>query len=384
VCWECRLMPVRISDDTGGYAAYSAMAAGLTWAADHGARVANISFGGASQSATVRSAAQYFQNHGGVVTASAGNSGVLLTDADNPYILTVSAVNGNDTLIPGSNYGNIVDLCAPGSGYTTSHGGQYGGGSGTSFAAPVVAGVAALVISANPGLTGQQVQDIVTSTVDDLGPVGRDVQYGAGRVNAARAVASALGAPSGPDNTPPLIDFIAPQANAMLTGAAAVSVNASDNVAVQSVDLLLDGNPVGHLASAPFTFSVNTTGLPNGPHSLLARATDTSTNTAEASVPINVMNGGADTMAPTISIASPGSGQVVSGQVAVQVAASDNVAVTRVELYIDGVLKGSSTSAPFSINWNARRASRGQHTLQSKAYDAAQNSGMSPSVTVTR
>src|SRR5438445_434046 len=112
VAWGCKLLPVRISD-LNGYATYSTIASGLTYAADHGARVANVSFR-ASDSSTVASAAQYFQSKGGVVAMAAGNESTFVSSADNPYVLTVSATDSNDALTSWSNTGNNIDLAAPG------------------------------------------------------------------------------------------------------------------------------------------------------------------------------------------------------------------------------------------------------------------------------
>src|SRR5207244_2289774 len=88
IAWGCKIMPIRISDPQG-YATDSTIASALTWAADHGARVANISFGSIGMFSAVSTAAQYFQSRGGVVTTSAGNAAEVLTYADNPYMLTV-------------------------------------------------------------------------------------------------------------------------------------------------------------------------------------------------------------------------------------------------------------------------------------------------------
>jgi subtilisin family serine protease len=74
---------------------------------------------------------------------------------------------------------------------STLKGGGYGNSNGTSFAAPIVAGVAGLVLSENPALNGEQVRDVILSTADDLGPKGWDPGYGWGRVNAGAAVAKA-------------------------------------------------------------------------------------------------------------------------------------------------------------------------------------------------
>ena len=93
--------------------------------------------------------------------------------------------------------------------------------------------------------------------------------------------------------------------------------------------------------------------------------------------------GGGDTTPPTTSITSPANGATVSGTVTVAANASDNVGVSRVELWVDGVLTGSDTTAPYQIAWNTTTASNGGHGLQSRAYDAAGNVGSSTTVNVT-
>ncbi len=87
-------MPIRVGD-ANGYAAYSTIANALTYAADHGARVAIISYK-VTDSWTVSSAAQYFQSKGGVTSVAAGNDGAFDTARDNPYVLTVSATTADD------------------------------------------------------------------------------------------------------------------------------------------------------------------------------------------------------------------------------------------------------------------------------------------------
>ena len=93
--------------------------------------------------------------------------------------------------------------------------------------------------------------------------------------------------------------------------------------------------------------------------------------------------GGGDTTPPTTSITSPTSGATVSGTVTVDANASDSVGVTRVELWVDGALTGSDTTAPYQIAWNTTTASNGGHGLQTRAYDAAGNVGSSTTVNVT-
>jgi subtilisin family serine protease len=90
-----------------------------------------------------------------------------------------------------------------------------------------------------------------------------------------------------------------------------------------------------------------------------------------------------DTTPPTTSITSPGNGATVSGTVTVSANASDNVGVTRVELFVDGSLHSTDTSSPYSFSWNTTSVSNGGHSLQTRAYDAAGNTGSSSTVNVT-
>jgi hypothetical protein len=90
-----------------------------------------------------------------------------------------------------------------------------------------------------------------------------------------------------------------------------------------------------------------------------------------------------DTTAPATSITSPSNGATVSGTVSVTATASDNVGVTSVEFYVDGVLAATDSSSPYSFSWNTTGVANGSHSLSSKAYDAAGNAGTSSTVSVT-
>lgn len=205
VAWSANIMPMRISD-TSGYGYWSAVAQALNWSADNGARVANISYM-VSGSSTVQQAASYFRSRGGVVAAAAGNTGGDAGMPNTGVILTVSATDSNDVRASWSTYGAVVDIAAPGVGIvTTARGGWYTSGSGTSFAAPIVAGVAALVIARRPDLTATQIEEVLLLSATDLGAVGNDPYYGAGRVDAAAAVQRAIGItiePAPPTPKPP-------------------------------------------------------------------------------------------------------------------------------------------------------------------------------------
>ena len=286
IAWECPIMPVRISDGNG-WASDSAMAAGLVWAADHGARVANISYAGASTYDTVAIAADYFQdsNGGGVVVASAGNGGEFSTLPDNPFVLTVSATDQQDSIASFSNTGHFVDLSAPGVGiFTTGLDGSYVGAGGTSFSAPIVAGVAALAISANPVLAGQEVQSIVTQTADDLGPSGRDPTYGWGRVNAAQAVFLALDSVPNGDVAAPVARIVAPASGDALTGMVMIVAEATDDVGVTQVDLYCDNVLVSSDTFPPHEWVFDTTTVADGEHTFQAVAYDAADNSGESAV----------------------------------------------------------------------------------------------------
>ena len=92
---------------------------------------------------------------------------------------------------------------------------------------------------------------------------------------------------------------------------------------------------------------------------------------------------GGDTVAPTVSLTSPASGATVSGSLAVTANASDNVGVTRVDVFVDGTLAGSDATAPFSVTVDTTTLSNGSHAISAKAFDAANNAGTSAAVTVT-
>ncbi|MDL2341839.1 MAG: Ig-like domain-containing protein [Patescibacteria group bacterium] len=88
-----------------------------------------------------------------------------------------------------------------------------------------------------------------------------------------------------------------------------------------------------------------------------------------------------DSSAPTVTVSAPLNGTTVSGTTTVQANVSDNVGVTKTEFYVDGALAQSGTATAFS--WNTTTKSNGSHTVQAKAYDAANNVGTSAADTVT-
>jgi len=376
VAWLNPIMPIRITD-ASLVVYYSTVANGITWAVDHGARVINTSITGVAASSTVTAAADYARRHGALVVAAAGNCGCVDNTPANAAIVSVSATDAADNLASFSSQGAYVDLAAPGVGlYTTTWGGGYSAPSGTSVASPVVAGVAALLWSVNPGLSPAQVESILKASSVDLGAPGADPAFGAGRVNAYEAVVQALGT-SGPpaDTEPPSVTISSPASGSTVSGSVTVQVTAQDNVGVARVDLFIDGALVGSDTSSPYSFPWDTSRVANGSHSLLARAIDGAGNSKDSSVVSVSVQNVADSTAPVVSITSPVNGSSVSKNVKITVAATDNVGVTLLRLYIDGALSGTSSAASATFSWNTNGATAGWHTLTAEAHDAAGNVG---------
>jgi hypothetical protein len=187
-----------------------------------------------------------------------------------------------------------------------------------------------------------------------------------------------------PDTENPAAAISSPASGANVSGIVEVDVAATDNVAVTGVDLLVDDTVVASDGEEPFQFFVDSRTLSNGGHSLKARAFDAAGNTAtSATVAITVTNAAPDTQVPTASISSPADGSTVNDDTTVNVDASDNVAVTRVELWADGSLSSTDNTAPFGFTIGSLNLSTGTHTLQAKAYDAAGNTGSSSVIGVT-
>jgi subtilisin family serine protease len=381
VAFNARLMPIRVTD-TNGYASISALANGLVYAADHGARVANMSFAVQAYSSVI-SAAQYFVNKGGVVMNSAGNYGTLDSTAPSNALVTVSATTSSDTLASWSSYGPSVDLSAPGESiWTTTLGGGYGAVSGTSFSSPLTAAVAALVMSANPSLPPAQVVSVLESNAVDLGTAGDDDAFGYGRVDAAKAVAAANSTVAA-DTQAPAVAISSPTGGTV-SGLVAVDVSASDNVGVSRVELLVNGTVLASDSTAPYGFSWDSSALAGTSASLVARAYDASGNVGTSkAVALTVASvASVDTTPPSVSIANPTSG-TVSGIVAVTVNASDNVGVTRVDFLVNGSVVASDMATPYAFSWDTGPLAGTNPVISARAYDAAGNASTSSAVTLT-
>ena len=387
VAWNAQILPVRISNRSDGAAYFSDIARGLNWAADQGADVANISYG-VSNSSSVTNAAQYMRNKNGLVVVAAGNDGVDPGFKDNIYMISVSATTSSDDKASWSNYGEFIDVAAPGASIqTTTRGGGYGNWNGTSFSSPVTAGVVALIKGANPTLTPEEVEQILKSSADKI---AGDIHpyYGHGRVNAATAVEMAYNMLNVTvDNEAPSVNIFSPTGGSTVSGLVEVEINATDNVGVSEVTLYANGFYVGTDTTAPYQFSWDSNQVADGSVTLSATAIDAAGNegvTSDVNVTVKnaieqveevvdepVEEAIEDMAAPTVAISNPADGSRVARVVKINVSAEDDVAVANIQLFINGSLVSSADGGSLSHNWNTNRESRGTYIIEAIATDTS-------------
>ncbi len=202
VTWGANIMPVKVFEGCSG--TETDTAEGIHWAVDHGADIINISLQFCSATGTFSSAINYAHDLGVLVVSAAGNNnlcgqGVVAYPARFPNSMAVSGTNHADEFATlsntgspawSSNFGDEIDVCAPGHRIRSTWPTGYANLSATSMATPHVTGLAALLKSYAPGLTNDEIRAAITSTADDLGPEGWDDQYGYGRINAYSALLS--------------------------------------------------------------------------------------------------------------------------------------------------------------------------------------------------
>lgn len=197
VDWNCRVMPLKVLDDTPlMYGLYSQWADAIDWAVDEGAKVINLSAGGESSGNRLRSAITNAIAHGLIFVTITHNDGSSLIRFPGrmPETIAVGATETNDVRCGFSNYGPEIDLVAPGDDIRVLlTNGTVGVSSGTSFSGPMVAGTAALLCSLRPDLDHEAVRTLLNAGADDeVGDAddtpGFDNYYGWGRLNAANSL----------------------------------------------------------------------------------------------------------------------------------------------------------------------------------------------------
>jgi thermitase len=207
VGWNLSHRMLRVSNSSDGSASLSVLQHAARTAVENGDRVANVSYSGVDTSSNLTTAT-YIKSKGGLLIWAAGNDGRNLTygDRDDDDIIVVGATTSSDVKASFSAYGKFVDLTAPGQSiYTTDSDSDndYASVSGTSFSAPLTAGLAALIWSYDPTLTPDEVETILKQGADDLGTAGVDDTFGYGRINVYGSL-SLVGAPPPDPNTAPV------------------------------------------------------------------------------------------------------------------------------------------------------------------------------------
>jgi beta propeller repeat protein len=215
VCPDCKIMAVK-GLDGGGSGYDDDLAATITYAADNGADIINMSWGGQGNSQLITAAVEYAYSQGVILVAAAGNSNLDVNyffPAKFPQVITVAATDNENTRAYFSNWGDKIDVAAPGvqiislraagtdmykgaPGYTPGANfvpafdasAKYYRSSGTSMAAPHVAGAAALLLTIKPSFTNEDIRQALRGSADNLATPGFDVYTGAGIINLSRAL----------------------------------------------------------------------------------------------------------------------------------------------------------------------------------------------------
>ena len=163
------------------------------------------------------------------------------------------------------------------------------------------------------------------------------------------------------------------------SGMITFSATASDDIGVTKVEFYVDNSLKGTDETAPYSMTLDSKILTNNdPHSLVAKAYDTAGNSG-VSTPVifSVNNPDTPDPAPVISVSKSGT----TGTITLSATATDNIGVTKVEFYVDTILKGTDTTSPYSMTLDSLTLSEGDHVLVGKAYDTTGNIGTSPSIT---
>lgn len=189
-----------------------------------------------------------------------------------------------------------------------------------------------------------------------------------------------------PDTAPPMVRITSPSKGAAVVDTTIIDAQAIDDRGVARIELYLDNRLLSSSAGRFARVSLDTTGFADGPHTVSVRAYDAAGNRGESSVEVNVQNTTpfTDTTPPVVTIASPPDWTTITTDFTVDIRTSDNVGVTRVDLYLDGQLCGTSTTRNPSFTVMASELASGTHTFQANAVDAANNQGCSNVVTVRK
>jgi hypothetical protein len=366
VCWQCQILPVKVLDHDGsGWD--SDIADGIVYAVKQGATIINLSLGGPDSSKVLADAVAYATDRGVMVVAAAGNENTAVKSYPAAYadVLAVGATSGGTARAPFSNYNSgaskWVDVAAPGVVTAMAPNGAYPHNqAGTSFATPIVSGIAGLIKTAHPSYTGWSMGYALQASAT---PIGSWVT--SGQVDAAKALTV------GTDTTAPASTGISPAQDAKLRGTITVTpVKAGDNWSgIRNVTLYVDGVFKGWSKVAPYGVKWNSAGR-NGPVQLSMRIYDKAGNVRVLSRSIT-----ADNTAPAVKVKkAPKNKSKIKGTVKIYYTGYDKYGISRYQLLINGKVVNThkTTKYPFSVV--AKKYPKKKIKVQIRAYDVAGNS----------
>jgi thermitase len=208
--WYNPVMPVKVLDENGAGNTYN-VAQGIIWAADHGAKVINMSLGNYADANFLHDAIKYAFNKDIVLIAASGNDNSEEPGfpAAYPEVLAVAASDNAKKKATFSNFGDYIGVTAPGVNIPSTYPhNQYAALSGTSMASPHVTALAALIRSTNPKLKNTEVMEIIRKTAEDLGTPGKDKYFGYGQIDVNRALQAAEGNSASQVSSKPPSNFL--------------------------------------------------------------------------------------------------------------------------------------------------------------------------------
>jgi hypothetical protein len=356
------------------------------------------------------------------ITYAPGHNAVPLTDADGPtgYFTYTPTVAGTHTIstdaggsdwLPPSNASFTVTVQTGACSAQTSDTTAPSASVSSPATGSTVSGTTSVAVAASDNVGVTKVELYVNGTLqatDTASPytfswnttavangsysLTAKAYDAAGNVGQSAAVTVTVSNPV-VNSTPPVVSVTSPANASSVGGTTSVTASASDNVGVSRVDFYLNGALTASVNTSPYGYGWDTTTVANGTYTLSAKAYDAAGNVGQSSpVAVTVSNTAksqvsiaADMVPPTVSIASPANNSSLTSlkRVTINVNATDNVGVSKTELYLDGRLTSSAPSGSVSYLWSLQKVAAGQHIITAKGYDAAGNVGVT-SITVYR